>query len=746
MELTAAEIEKALEGKQLPRRPFQPLYFLALLLTAIAVVAIVVAYFGAVGALVFGMVNYASTWFAAVGDAADPEARRVAIIMLALILFLPTALVVIMLKPFVAPRAPGAEFRFKIEPGRHPAFDALVNGIARKMGMRPPTQVIVTNEVNASASLGEGIGSVFGNRLELMVGLPLASTMSVAQLGGIIAHEYGHFSQRIGMRLSHLISAVTNWLYRTAYTYDKWDIWLAIRAEAEEGVSIERVVLWISNIYRFVLKCVAWLAGAVTCLTRRQMEYHADVPNIDFSGSEDFATTSIRLAEVNCAFQVALSNCEAFWVDRRLPENFPAFVASTLGEFSKRSLDEIKQNALKAESSFFHSHPSDRSRIEKAKRRNARGILHLNVAATSLFKEFDKLAKHVTHNYYDIDLGLEVHRENLVENSQFEREKEQRISDQKLSDGYYGKGASVFIPVGFDPAQFALGATTAELWEEFDELKARLPEAIDAQVKQTGRFFKKHVERAVTLRQALVYAQAGIPINRSSFDITNTSPVAIEGDRALADKEAQEELARMSDVRVVYSELFRVALNLLNRDDVCPLDLPGLREKFEEAWAMCQVLWCCRRGEQALRELRYQGEACHYVLEFVFTRDESDPETTHLLPATARSVAQRLEKCRARATGFFQGFPYPFEHADAGMTIPKHLHLSEEPPQGYNAEDPFHRAQMEMHRARYCLDQVTTLYFRVLERMASFCEALEDMKPTDRPTVTAKPGEVALAS
>ena len=49
-----------------------------------------------------------------------------------------------------ADRSEGTRGRvpIKIERGRHPAFDALVAGIAEKMGLRPPTKVIVTNEVN----------------------------------------------------------------------------------------------------------------------------------------------------------------------------------------------------------------------------------------------------------------------------------------------------------------------------------------------------------------------------------------------------------------------------------------------------------------------------------------------------------------------------------------------------------------------------------------------------------------------
>ncbi|MFT4548269.1 MAG: Zn-dependent protease with chaperone function [Pseudoalteromonas tetraodonis] len=746
-ELSAADITRALEGKELPKRRFRPLYFLALMVTAAAVMAIVLAYFGVVAGLGYGILRYASHWLETFERLSSPDVEGAKIgkwLFLAIILFLPTMLMVIMLKPLIVPRAPEAEFRFKIELGRHPAFDALVSCIAKKMGLSPPTRVIVTNEVNAYASFGSGFRAFFGNRIELMIGLPLVACMNVSQIGGVIAHEYGHFSQRIGMRISYLILCLTAWLNRMAYSYDRWDLWILSKSNPERGLDLPRIFFWISNLYRFVLKCAARLAGAISAATCQQMEHDADISSIDFSGSDDFARASIRISEASCAFRVALANCRAFWVDRRLPENFPGFVAATLEDFPPEAIAEIEEVTLAKKSAWYDSYPSDTARIAKAKRRGAEGIFHVNEPATCLFDDFERLAQHVTHNYYDIDLDLHVHHENLVENSQFIQEKKQRASERKLSDRFYGDGASVYLPVAMNPARFASPVTTAELWQLLDSLKYGLSEAIESQKQLTTNFVEKHVARSVSLWQAMIYTQSKIQIDASSFGLERVTVGTIENAREEADRQTRCGLEAMGENEQLYADLFRTVLNLLGRDEVRPLETAALRADFEDGWMMNQALWGFRKAAYALRELRSQIEACGYVLDFVFTQDESDAAVACGADA-ARQVAARLEQCRGRVLGFFTNFPYPFAHAEGKLSIEQFASLRDSPPEDFDPANQFHLARFEMSRTEFTLEHLTTLYFRLLERMASLCEGLEELKPAVR-TGTVTENELALLS
>jgi hypothetical protein len=64
---------------------------------------------------------------------------------------------------------------------------------------------------------------MFGNDLVLTIGMPLVAGMSLRQFAGVLAHEFGHFSQGAGMRLSFIIRSINLWFMRVVYERDDWD-------------------------------------------------------------------------------------------------------------------------------------------------------------------------------------------------------------------------------------------------------------------------------------------------------------------------------------------------------------------------------------------------------------------------------------------------------------------------------------------------------------------------------------------
>jgi Zn-dependent protease with chaperone function len=66
-------------------------------------------------------------------------------------------------------------------------------------------------QVNASASFRRGFLSLFSRDLTLTIGLPLVAGLTVRQLGGVLAHEFGHFAQGAGMRLTFVVRSVNAW-------------------------------------------------------------------------------------------------------------------------------------------------------------------------------------------------------------------------------------------------------------------------------------------------------------------------------------------------------------------------------------------------------------------------------------------------------------------------------------------------------------------------------------------------------
>lgn len=51
----------------------------------------------------------------------------------------------------------------------------------------------------------------------LTIGLPLVAGLSLQQLAGVLAHEFGHFSQGAGMRLTYIVRSINAWFLRVVY-------------------------------------------------------------------------------------------------------------------------------------------------------------------------------------------------------------------------------------------------------------------------------------------------------------------------------------------------------------------------------------------------------------------------------------------------------------------------------------------------------------------------------------------------
>ena len=120
---------------------------------------------------------------------------------------------------------------------------------------------------------------MIGNDLVLTIGLPLAATMSVRELTAVLAHEFGHFSQGVGMRFSYLTVVINRWFARVVYERDAWDerltewsresdVRIAIILVRMSGscASLKAIIFFISAVYIAVI-FVFWSSVSVTALS-----------------------------------------------------------------------------------------------------------------------------------------------------------------------------------------------------------------------------------------------------------------------------------------------------------------------------------------------------------------------------------------------------------------------------------------------------------------------------------------------
>lgn len=319
------------------------------------------------------------------------------------------AVILFMIKPLFARRARHAQ-PLALNPGAEPLLYTFIHEISKAVGAPPPSRIDLNCELNAAASFRRGWKSMWGQDLVLTIGLPLVAGLDTRQFAGVIAHEFGHFTQGFGMRLTYVIRSVNAWFARVVYERDAWDESLeewAAECESWRGavvVGTVRLAVWIS---RSILKVLMYTGHGIGCFALKQMEYDADSYEIKLVGSQCFEESMRRFHVLGCLLDRTYKDLRPGWnTARELPEDFTAFLLRHDRQLTPEKRTYLEDTLGLEKSGLFDSHPSAGDRIRKARQAAEPGVFDLVAPAPMLFSSFSVVTRQVTALHYTDDLGI----------------------------------------------------------------------------------------------------------------------------------------------------------------------------------------------------------------------------------------------------------------------------------------------------------------------------------------------------
>jgi hypothetical protein len=213
---------RALEGRIEPVR-VGPAYQLGLLLAAATMLLLPLVYLALVGLVSFGVYYHAVediTIFEGRGNAKGKFIAYVAPLVVGIIL------VLFMIKPLFAKRARGSA-PIALSRANEPLLFAFVERLCDVVGAPKPTAIRVDTQVKRVGQLPRGHGRLPPQRPRPHDRHALsAAGLTMRQLAGVLAHEFGHFAQGTGMRLTFIVRSINHWFARVVYERDAWDEWL----------------------------------------------------------------------------------------------------------------------------------------------------------------------------------------------------------------------------------------------------------------------------------------------------------------------------------------------------------------------------------------------------------------------------------------------------------------------------------------------------------------------------------------
>ena len=619
-------------------------------------------------------------------------------------------LILFMLKPLFSKPAKDSGRR-TLKPEEDPLLFEFVDRICKAVGSPRPRRIDIDCNINASASFGRGLLSMVGNDLVLTIGMPLVAGLTMRQFAGVLAHEFGHFAQGAGMRLSYLIRSISLWFTRVVYERDAWDDRLA---EWSHSIDI-RIgwVLYLTRLCVWLTRKVLWvlmMAGhLISGYLLRQMEFDADRHEARLAGSRTFATTARQLAVLNVAYRGAINDLGGFYSEGRLGDNLPKLILLNADQLPEAVHTKIDVMILESKTGLLDTHPADTERMASAALENTEGIFQLRLPASHLFRRFDFLSRAVTWDYYKEIFGNELKKSDIHPVDELmERLKVQQAAWKALRR-FFRDYVSWYRAL----------PTPNEAWETATDIPTTLLHLKRHRAKMLnlaegyGKAWKIYDDadtQLIEIGLAEALMQAGIRVRTKDFSVSLTSRSETSQEKEAAKiRQGRMEAKLVAFEEAVAARLY-AGLKIARTKELAP----ALAKDGFLVAEIDQLLHMFQHVNERLGQLLMIRDAqitMGKLLSILSDHNDNVQLINHIKLSMQELYAHILN---LRAS--FENLPYPFDHAQADISVADYL-LKELPdrenPVGlYEAADAIGRA-------------LPPLQARVLGRLCQIAECVE---------------------
>lgn len=625
-----------------------------------------------------------------------------------------------MIKPFFAPRR-REEKAFSLNYADAPQLFALVGWICRSLEAPIPSRIDVDCKVNASAGFRSGWRSLFGNDIILVIGLPLVAGMDLAQFAGILAHEYGHFSQGVAMRGSYFIQKINAWFVRLVYERDAWDAAIERASEEQDQNGLVVMILYLARFFIWLTRRVLWLlmaaAQALSGFMSRQMELDADRYLTRLCGSEFFPETLRRSRQLGLGSEIAVRKIREKWAkERKLFDRIPEHIVNCANEIPAETQDKMHAAHSQQRKQFFDSHPSDAERNAHARATREPGIFHSTLPATCLFADFPELSRRITLNYYEGVFGRKIPDDQLVSTTQLAAQAEHDYAtDQARIERYFLGITTRLRPLIIDEKKTLVVRSPEQFCEELKQCRAKMDETHATAEPALSEFLLGDANLLQTERAAALL-QAGFQFDPADFGMAEND---IETAQATARKSMESAGSTLKEFEDTAKARLLNAMQLLRLPQFS-VKIPDATHLQAEAKEMLFVLSRLADVFGPLLELRGLSAALEAVLLYKRQQNSAD-NLTAILENLSTAIQDRVNLIQDRTAQL----RYPFHHANEQVMVSE-----------YARNKDYHsgRHELALREAESHVEKLLNLHVRVLAKLIVIAEEVEAKVVPQPPT------------
>jgi len=186
-----------------------------------------------------------------------------------------------------------------------------IRDIVDKVQTTFPKKIYLSHEVNACVFYDSTFLSMFlPVKKNLQIGMALVNSTSRTELKAILAHEFGHFSQR-SMKVGSYVYTVNQIIFNMLYDNEGYG------NAVQRFASVSGYFAFFVSIGIKIIEGIQWVLKKLYNVVNiqhlelsREMEFHADAIAVTVVGSQPFVSSLMRLDLANNAFDRTLGYYE----------------------------------------------------------------------------------------------------------------------------------------------------------------------------------------------------------------------------------------------------------------------------------------------------------------------------------------------------------------------------------------------------------------------------------------------------
>lgn len=327
-------------------------------------------------------------------------------IMLAIALVSIGALILIFLVKFIFKKhVHDLSHLTEISKEEEPMLFLMIEEIVREVKTDFPKKVYLSADVNASVFYDSSFWSMFlPVRKNLQIGLGLVNSVSTIELRAILAHEFGHFSQR-SMKVGSYVYNMNKVIFNMLYDNESYDSMTKKWAEKSNYLAISvglaiKIILGI----QWILQKVYHVVNLSYMSLSREMEFHADEVAANITGSRPLVTALLRLELADQSYQTVINHYQEKINDAETTLNIYPQQTYVMGFFAEKNKLAVENNLPKVTLDHLNrynksklvikdqwaSHPTTEERIGQLEKLNLPTRNDNSAPATGIFKNIEK--------------------------------------------------------------------------------------------------------------------------------------------------------------------------------------------------------------------------------------------------------------------------------------------------------------------------------------------------------------------